>query len=214
MDRPDRPRRHAEFYRTPLGRRVLELEVELLLDHLPHGGTVLSVGCGICAHEAWLSTRRPGLRVVGLDVDAGMLALAPRHIPRVRGDAAALPFGDGSLDAAIFVTSLEFTEDPVLALGEASRVVRHGGTLVVLALDPDASWGRDRLGEREVPWKGSQDLVAMVADASTGTAVLDRADGIDGEEAGPTAPPGETVLLVVSSDVKSNKSLGQRTHGP
>ena len=53
----------------------------------------------------------------------------------VAGDAAALPFLDGSFDAAAAVTVLEFVEEPQAVLAEMARVVRPGGRLVVGALN-------------------------------------------------------------------------------
>ena len=69
------------------------------------GARVLEVGCGAASCSRWLAGR--GARVVGLDLSAGMLAharAADRRtgavVPLVQADAGALPFRDGSLDAA------------------------------------------------------------------------------------------------------------------
>jgi ubiquinone/menaquinone biosynthesis C-methylase UbiE len=51
----------------------------------------------------------------------------------VLGDAHHLPFRDGAVDLALFVVTLEFLEDPPVALTEAARVARQG--LVVVALN-------------------------------------------------------------------------------
>jgi SAM-dependent methyltransferase len=54
------------------------------------------------------------------------------RITGVQADAHQLPFRDRAVDAALFVTSLEFLEDPGRALAEAARVSRRGLMLVVL----------------------------------------------------------------------------------
>ncbi len=43
-------------------------------------------------------------------------------LPVILGDAHRLPFRDRSTDLAVFMTTLEFVEDPVCALREAVRV--------------------------------------------------------------------------------------------
>jgi SAM-dependent methyltransferase len=52
----------------------------------------------------------------------------------VVGDMEALPFADGTFDAALFVGCLHHVPDPLPALREAQRVVRPGGT--VFAAEP------------------------------------------------------------------------------
>jgi ubiquinone/menaquinone biosynthesis C-methylase UbiE len=79
-----------------------------------------------------------------------MLAEARRRHPGLRlvqGDAHHLPMRDRSIDLSVFVLTLEFLDDPALALAEAARVTRRG--LVVLALNRwsvgglSRRWGRD-----------------------------------------------------------------------
>jgi SAM-dependent methyltransferase len=60
-----------------------------------------------------------------------------------QGDAMALPFRDGSFDAVVCVSTLEFVSDPALVLTEAHRVTRPGG--VVLAISPRPVAWADRV---------------------------------------------------------------------
>jgi SAM-dependent methyltransferase len=57
-----------------------------------------------------------------------------RHpiIPAILGDAHRLPLRDGAVDLVVFVTTLEFLDDPLAALSEAVRVARRGVILVAL----------------------------------------------------------------------------------
>lgn len=94
---------------------------------------VLDVGCGtgVLAREA-LRRVGPDGHVVGLDLNAGMLAVAARTEPRVAwrsGDAAALPFADASFDAVVSQFALMYVPDRVAALREMWRTLAPGGRL-------------------------------------------------------------------------------------
>ena len=78
------------------------------------GDRVLDVGCGtgVLAREALRRAGRQG-HVVGLDLNEGMLAVAARTEPEIElrhGDAASLPFGDGSFDVAVSQFAFEELE--------------------------------------------------------------------------------------------------------
>jgi demethylmenaquinone methyltransferase/2-methoxy-6-polyprenyl-1,4-benzoquinol methylase len=91
------------------------------------GGTVLDLGCGTGDLSHALSVRA---RVVGLDVSAGMLAVAARRWPEVhwvRGSAFRLPFRDASFDGAASAFVLRNLNDLPGAFAELARVVMPGG---------------------------------------------------------------------------------------
>jgi SAM-dependent methyltransferase len=127
--------RYDAWFDTAHGQRVERAEHALLSDLLAtfHGAeTLLEVGCGTGRFSAWLA---PLCRVLGIDRSPAMLAeMRGRHpmIPAVLGDAHRLPFRDASIDLVLFVTTLEFLEDPLAALREAVRVARRGLILLVL----------------------------------------------------------------------------------
>lgn len=144
------PARYEDWYATPRGRKVDRAErdlLEWLLTQFPEAQSVLEIGCGTGHFAAWLA--RKGLRGVGLDRAPAMLAEMRRrysNVPVVLGDAHRLPFRDGSVDLAMFVTTLEFLEDPELALSEAVQAARQG--LIVLALN---RWSLGGLSRRWGP---------------------------------------------------------------
>ena len=108
------------------------------------GRRVLDLGCGKGRFARALSEK--GASVVGLDLSAAMLDEAT-GIDRVRASARRLPFGPASFDGALAVEVLEHLAPRSLdqVCGEVRRVLRPGGTLVIV--DKNAwSWNARR------PW--------------------------------------------------------------
>jgi demethylmenaquinone methyltransferase/2-methoxy-6-polyprenyl-1,4-benzoquinol methylase len=69
---------------------------------------------------------------IACDFSQGMLrAGAARDVPKVAGDAMALPLADASVDGVVISFGLRNVADPDAALREFRRVTRPGGTLVV-----------------------------------------------------------------------------------
>lgn len=99
------------------------------------GGLEIGVGTGRFALPLRIS--------IGLDPSLPMLAIArERGLEVVRGMAEELPFGDGTFDQALFVTTLCFISDPLRAMNEARRIVRQDGRLVIGLLDFGSAIGR------------------------------------------------------------------------
>jgi demethylmenaquinone methyltransferase/2-methoxy-6-polyprenyl-1,4-benzoquinol methylase len=118
------------------------------------GDRVLDAACG--TGDLALADLRAGAgAVVGLDFADRMLERARRKsagVEWVRGDVLALPFADGSFDAATVGFGLRNVADLQLGLRELRRVLRPGGRLAVLeitqprgALRPFFSLWFDRL---------------------------------------------------------------------
>ena len=73
-----------------------------------------------------------GVTAIACDFSQGMLrAGASRAVPKVAGDAMALPLADESVDGVVISFGLRNVADPDAALREFRRVTRPGGTLVV-----------------------------------------------------------------------------------
>lgn len=96
---------------------------------------VLNVACGTGELERQLERSHPHLRVSGTDLSLRMLRHAASK--RLRADWAAavstqLPFVGGSFDYVLCVNAFHYFRQPEESLLEMARVLRPGGTLVLV----------------------------------------------------------------------------------
>jgi ubiquinone/menaquinone biosynthesis C-methylase UbiE len=116
--------------------RAAELvqRVHALLPGLDGAGRALDVGAGTGALAYALA---PLVReVVAVEVDPAMAERArdgaPANVEVVVGDGEKLPFDDFSFDLAGTLRTLHHTHRPELMIAELVRVVRPGGTVLVV----------------------------------------------------------------------------------
>jgi SAM-dependent methyltransferase len=99
------------------------------------GQAVLDVACGTgVVARAAADSVGPSGRVVGVDLNPAMLAVARRlrsDLEWRQADAGALELPDASFDVVLCQSGLMFVSDVVRALREMARVVRPGGTVGV-----------------------------------------------------------------------------------
>ena len=101
----------------------------------PGDGLCLDLGCGGGLYFDVLAAT--GRTVVGLDRSADQLRIARgRNRQIVQGDAAALPFADGTFRAVATLWISTDVDDFTLVLAEASRVLVPGGRLVFYGAHP------------------------------------------------------------------------------
>jgi ubiquinone/menaquinone biosynthesis C-methylase UbiE len=112
----------------------LEIPAMVALLGLESGGRVLEVGCGRGVALPVVARRLRPVRLVGLDIDEALLAVARAQaataesaIELRNGDVRALPFADASFDLVIDFGTSYHVDRPGRALREIARVLRAGG---------------------------------------------------------------------------------------
>ena len=114
-------------------------------------GTLLDVGTGTGRIAELLAPRAD--HVVALDRSPEMLRLArarlqqlpPEQWELVHGDFTALPFEADTFDTVVLHQVLHYAHEPAYPLGEAARVCRAGGRIVIVDL---AAHEREELRNR------------------------------------------------------------------
>ncbi len=130
----------AEAYEThlvskvfgPWARRALEIAAP------GPGEAVLDVACGTGIGARLAAPKvRPGGRVVGIDSDPGMIAVAQRLAVALKPaiewhcrSALEMPFAAGEFDMCLCLQGPQFFPDPAQGLGEIRRVLKPAGRLV------------------------------------------------------------------------------------
>ena len=116
---------------------------ERLRTVLPQGGDMLEVapGPGYVAIEM---AKGGAYRVTGLDISRTMVELAHRNAAEAgvevdfrQGNASAMPFADESFDLLACSAAFKNFSEPHKALEEMYRVLRRGGTALVIDLNKD-----------------------------------------------------------------------------
>jgi RimJ/RimL family protein N-acetyltransferase/precorrin-6B methylase 2 len=148
------------------------------------GEVIVDAGCGDGLRALFIASRvAPSGRVIGIEVNEeraeeaveriaarGMQAIVSVH----RGDIRSLPLPDDSVDAWFCRETLEYLEDPTLALQEAVRVVRPGGRLVAMEADWDTLLynATDKAAERRFVMVHTDHGGGGSADGRTGRKLL------------------------------------------
>jgi len=107
------------------------------------GDRVLDLACGTGDLLARMARDTPGAALAGIDLTGEMVRRARQKLAAVpeaqieEADAHDLPFGDEAFDIVVCASTLHYFTHPDQVLGEARRVLRPGGRLVVL------DWCRD-----------------------------------------------------------------------
>lgn len=115
-----------------LDQRWRRLAVEFVVQP---GDRVLDACCG--TGDLALEAERQGGQVIGLDFSERMLERArskSQTVEWLQGDLLALPFEDGSFDAATVGFGVRNVADLELGLRELRRVLRPGGRLAILEI--------------------------------------------------------------------------------
>jgi SAM-dependent methyltransferase len=118
----------------PLRRHVLYFEgaiedaVAAFARELPAGARVLDAGAGEARYAHYFARQR----YCGVDLAVGDRTWDYSRIDAI-ADLAALPFRDGTFDAALHIVTIEHLREPSCALAELCRALAPGGRLLIAA---------------------------------------------------------------------------------
>lgn len=105
-------------------------------------GPVLDVGWGTGTHTNRIRAEHPDVRVVPIDLSAGMR-------PEIVGEVDRLPFATGSAGTVLAMHMLYYATDPAAAVRELRRVLRPGGKLLA------STNGSTDKAERDELWQAA-----------------------------------------------------------
>ena len=103
--------------------------------------TVLDLATGTADLAIALAKRNPQAHIIGMDISEKMLDIGRAKVAQRKmeeqielcfGNAAALPFEDGTFDAVTVAFGVRNFEDLDKGLSEISRVLKPGGQAVIL----------------------------------------------------------------------------------
>lgn len=139
---------YEQWFETPLGAVIKQIELELVLGMLKpeKNDIILDAGCGTGVFTSDILKITGS--VTGLDVSKPMLAAARRKMPcgfnMVCADMLKLPFKDDTFDKTISITAVEFIVDARIALQELARVTKTGGLIIAATLNSRSPWAIKR----------------------------------------------------------------------
>jgi ubiquinone/menaquinone biosynthesis C-methylase UbiE len=184
-------RRYAAHERPAFG----DLDDRLIASWTALAGArrLLDVGAGPATFATRVRSIHPSVQVVCAEPSRDLA-----RAPAVRAVAEALPFADASFDLAICLSSIRHVRDRARALVELRRVVRAGGALWIVELDPAADRARCANHARAL---GSTALRLAFRPLVVRTAPSAGAIAQDAERAGwrveaPSADPVQPVYLL------------------
>lgn len=118
-------------------RFAYQSELAALKEFIPGHKRGIEIGVGSGRFAAPLGIE------IGIDPSPKMREIAKSHGLEVYGAVAeALPFGDGSFDFALMVTTICFLDDVEAALKEAYRIIKPSGSLIIGFIDKDSPLGK------------------------------------------------------------------------
>jgi ubiquinone/menaquinone biosynthesis C-methylase UbiE len=104
---------------------------------------VLEAGCGVGAQTKIIAAKNPHTNFVSVDIseksvfeaESLITSLGINNVEFKQADIYNLPFEDKSFDSVFVCFVLEHLSEPLKALGELKRVLKKGGTIMVIEGD-------------------------------------------------------------------------------
>jgi ubiquinone/menaquinone biosynthesis C-methylase UbiE len=133
--------RLSSVYDTPAVQAVMYRPAQdEIIGELRRSGSkrIADVGCGTGILASRIASQLNPDHIYGFDLSTGMLSQArarSEQVEWVEAPSESLPLDDGSLDAVVSSHAFHFFEQP-RSLGEFHRVLRPGGLLAVVIVNP------------------------------------------------------------------------------
>ncbi|MHB8121563.1 MAG: class I SAM-dependent methyltransferase [Desulfuromonadaceae bacterium] len=198
MKQTNETTQYLKSCRSEFWQKVFVAELDYLLQCLNPGDEVLSVGCGPAHIESGLAAH--GFRVVGLDVSREALACAPDSVRSAVVSAEEMPFPEAAFDVVLYIASLQFIENYRTALERTAQVLKPGGRVIAMLLNPASAFFKNRYATegsyvRKLRHTNLQELEQTAAEwfDTQGEYFL----GVDGEGLFDSADPATAALYVI-----------------
>lgn len=154
-------------------RNQILVDLPTLLKFLPSEGRLLDVGCGTGLLDYAIASHRPGLKILGIDIDERAVELANRYSRLENVEFAPVPLQDvtGSFDCISFVDVMHHaTKDDARGLLEAAGAkLASGGEILIKDIARKGGWfsyAHDRYITRSkvIRLADMEETLAMVPD--------------------------------------------------
>lgn len=146
MSNPSDPAGLPDWFSTPLGAYLLEVELGYFDHELADVFGFNAIQLGLPQYDFLRANRMPFRYVAG-----------PTGAVGLRADLAALPVQTASADLVVMPHVLEFSPNPHQVLREVSRILMPEGHVVIAGFNPWSLWGLRRMRSRRkgvAPWTG------------------------------------------------------------
>ncbi|MEO7654820.1 MAG: class I SAM-dependent methyltransferase, partial [Sphingomicrobium sp.] len=178
---------HAEVWDQIRSLHVAESEVERAIDHALGKrslGRLVDIGTGTGRMIELFAPR--SAEAIGIDRSSDMLRVARVKLEAAgiasglrQGDMYALPLEDAVADTVIIHQVLHYAHSPAAAVAEAARILRRGGTLLVVDF---AAHGREELRTRDAHIRLGFEDVAMASWFGSAGLEVDHVEHLEGGE--------------------------------
>ncbi|MFZ3072968.1 MAG: methyltransferase domain-containing protein [Thermodesulfobacteriota bacterium] len=119
------------------GKHIYESELDCVRPFIKNGDRIIEVGAGTGRFAMHFKS------AIGLDPSLNALSIAKRRgVKAVCGRGENLPFKNNVFDCVLFVLTLCFVRNPLIAIKEAKRILKDSGRAVICFIPKDSSWGR------------------------------------------------------------------------
>jgi SAM-dependent methyltransferase len=180
------------------------------------GKETLEVACGAGMGLGYLAEKAKV--VVGGDYDPRFVEMAKKHygdrIVVDEIDAQDLPYADQSFDCVILMEAIYFLSDAKKFIDEAKRVLRPGGSLVIVSAN--CEWKLFNPSDRATRYFSVRELKAMLESAGFGVEAFcgfkDRKKGIRGKLLG-LARKIVVALRLIPNTMKGKELMKRLAYG-